>query len=96
VQDQDLFMAKLANEGYIPRQAVDWETVDLKRLVNMGLVPAAALEPAAVDHLFTELELLEIDLANRGLIPQQAVDWETLEMKRLVNMGLIPRQAIEG
>ena len=96
VPDEDLVMARLANQGYIPRAAVDWETVELKRLVNMGLVPAAALEPARPEPLFTELELLEIDLANRGLIPRQAVDWETVEMKRLVNMGLIPRQSLEG
>lgn len=96
MHDPDLIMAKLANEGYIPRAAVDWETVELKRLVNKGLVPAAALEPARVEPLFTENELLEIDLANRGLIPRQAVDWETVETKRLVNMGLIPRQALEG
>ena len=95
IYDQDLVMARLANQGYIPRAAVDWEAVELKRLVNMGLVPAAALESATPESLFTQVELLEIDLANRGIIPTQAVDWETIEMKRLVNMGLIPRQALE-
>jgi hypothetical protein len=48
-----------------------------------------------VEPLFTYEELVLIDLANRGLIPRQAVDWEMVELKRLVNQGLVPRQALE-
>jgi hypothetical protein len=47
-----------------------------------------------VEPLFTYEELVIIDLANRGLIPRQAVDWELVELKRLVNQGLVPRQAL--
>ena len=42
---------------------------ELENLVNRGLVPRQALEPART----TEREMLE-DLVNRGLVPRQALE----------------------
>lgn len=95
--ERERLMMRLANQGYIPREAVDWELIELKRLVNRGLVPAQALEPRIepVEPLYTERDRLMLDLVNRGLIPRQSIDWEEIELKRLVNLGLVPRQALD-
>jgi hypothetical protein len=92
----ELIMMDLANRGYIPKQAVDWRTIELKKLVAKGLVPEQALRStkAPVGALFSTEELVTIDLAKKGLIPMQTVDWDVVELKRLANLGLIPRQAV--
>ncbi len=36
-------MIELAQTGQIPMQAVDWDEVALKKLVNQGLIPREAL-----------------------------------------------------
>lgn len=93
---EELIMMDLANRGYIPEQAVDWSTIELKKLVARGLVPEQALRSsiAPAGALFSSEELATIDLANKGLIPMQTVDWDVVELKRLANQGLIPRQAV--
>jgi len=67
-----------------------------EQLVNQGLVPAQTLElyRPPVEPLFTKSELLMIELAESGQIPMPAVDWEEVQLKRLVNQGLIPREAL--
>lgn len=93
---EPLTLEQLANRGLIPAAAVPEPSV-LEQLVNRGLVPAQALEPAAqpVEPLFTEEEMATMTLANQGLIPHDSVDWEDVELRRLVNRGLIPRAAVE-
>jgi hypothetical protein len=95
ITPDERILMQLANQGYIPNEAVDWEDLQTKALVNEGLIPAQALQPAIEpgESPYTAEERLMMDLANRGLIPDQAVDWETIELKRLINQGLIPRQA---
>lgn len=92
---EEEIMVKLAAQGYIPMQAVDWDTIELKRAVAQGLVPEQALRPyiAPYEPLFTQEELATIELAEKGLIPWQTVDWEDVELRRLIDKGLIPRQA---
>ena len=90
-------LAELANRGYIPSAAVDWRQLKTEELVNQGLIPAQTLEPyiAAAEPLFSESELLTMEFARSRQIPVQAVDWQAVEMKKLVNEGFIPRQALE-
>lgn len=92
---EELALVQLANTGHIPLQAVDWDTIELKRAVAKGLVPLQALQKARTESepLFTAEELATIELAGRGLIPRQTVDWEAVELSRLANQGLIPRAA---
>ena len=95
--EREVLMMRLANQGYIPRQAVDWELMEMKQLVNLGLIPAQSLEPyvAPVEPLYTSQDRVMLDLVNRGLIPRESIDWEQIELRRLVNLGLIPRQALD-
>lgn len=98
LQSDQQILANLANLGHIPAAAVDWTLVRTEQLVNQGLIPAQTLQPyvAPVVPLFSEHETLMIELARSGQIPVQAVDWEDVEMKKLVNEGLIPREALNG
>ena len=91
----ELTETQLANQGLIPHAAVDSKRVELERLVNRGLIPPGALVPATTSaaSLFSPDERISIDLANRGLIPRQSVDWNAVELKRLANRGLIPVEA---
>lgn len=41
---EDLALIHAAQTGVIPMEAVDWDDVALKRLVNQGLIPRAALD----------------------------------------------------
>lgn len=94
--EEEQIMMELAAKGYIPMQAVDWEAMYLKEAVAQGYVPEQSLHPyfsEGSESLFTEEELATIELAEKGLIPMQSVDWEEVELKRLANQGLIPRQA---
>ena len=93
--DQEI-LAELASQGYIPAAAVDWRLLETEQLVNQGLIPAQTLQPyvAPTEPLFSESELLTMELARSGQIPMQAVDWEEVEMKKLVNEGFIPREAL--
>lgn len=95
VTAEETVLIRLAEAGIIPMAAVDWDTIELKKAVEKGLVPAQALQPAAVsvDPIYTSEELATIDAALRGLIPSQAVDWDLAELKRLISQGLIPRAA---
>ena len=94
-QDEQIMM-ELAAKGYIPIAAVDWEAMALKEAVAQGYVPEQALRPfysEGAEPLFTSEELATIELAEKGLIPMESVDWEEVELKRLANKGLIPYQA---
>ncbi len=95
-RSEQQILADLANQGYIPAAAVDWQLLKTERLVEQGLVPGEALEPASgpTDPLYTPDELLMIDLANTGQIPMEAVDWDEVALKKLVNQGLLPRAAL--
>lgn len=96
LRSEQRILADLANQGYIPSEAVDWRLHRTEQLVNQGLVPAETLEAnrSPVEPLFSESELLMIELAESGQIPMQAVDWGKVELKKLVNQGLIPRDAL--
>jgi hypothetical protein len=39
------YLKRLANQGYIPKEAVDQDLLRLERLVARGDIPAASLEP---------------------------------------------------
>ena len=68
----------------------------LREAVSQGYVPEQALRSyysAGVEPLFTQEELATIELAEKGLIPMESVNWEEVELKRLANKGLIPYQA---
>ena len=94
--EEEQIMMELAAKGYIPMAAVDWEAMALKEAVAQGYVPEQALRPyyfEGAEPLFTNEELATIELAEKGLIPMESVDWEAVELKRLANKGLIPRQA---
>ncbi|MGA7271122.1 MAG: hypothetical protein WB239_08625 [Acidimicrobiia bacterium] len=81
----------LANTGVIPRQAVDWDAVELERLIAQGIVPGSR-SPA---RSFTaDEEAATMDLANRGVIPREAVNRDDVELRRLVNQGVVPRKAL--
>lgn len=89
-------LAELANQGYIPAAAVDWELLRTERLVNQGQIPAQTLESygSPIEPLFSADERLMIELAQTGQIPMEAVDWGDVQLKKLVNQGLIPREAL--
>jgi hypothetical protein len=97
LRSEQRILADLAIAGYIPYEAVDWELLTTEDLVNQAQIPAQTLQPYSdpVDPLFTAEELRMIDLAATGQIPWEAVDWQTVETKRLVNRGLIPRAAAD-
>ena len=61
--DSEEFLNRLANQGYIPAEAVDQQRVQLERAVRSGQVPAAALDSRAS---------LVKRLANEGKIPRAA------------------------
>lgn len=85
-------LVRLANQGYIPAAAVNWELIDTKLLVNEGIVPAQTLEPytPALASLWTPQERALMDAVARGLVPEQALDHEAITTKQLINQGLIP------
>lgn len=95
LSSEETLTMRLANTGLIPMAAVDWETIELKRAVARGWVPEQALQPATpnIEPVFTSEELATIDLATRGLIPSQTVNWDDVALKQLVNRGLIPKAA---
>jgi hypothetical protein len=97
VRSEQQILADLARRGYIPMAAVDWELLKTEELVNQGLIPAQVLRPYVppVEPLFTAEEMASIELAQAGGIPMGSVDWDRVELKRLVNRGFIPRQTLE-
>ena len=85
---------RLANTGLVPMAAVDWETVGLKQAVAAGWVPEQALLAAAsAEPVFTDQQLATIDLATKGLIPAQTVNWDDVALKQLIRRGLVPLAA---
>ncbi|NIQ94041.1 MAG: hypothetical protein GWN87_07415, partial [Desulfuromonadales bacterium] len=44
-RSEQQILADLANQGYIPAAAVDWQLLKTERLVNQGQVPAQTLKP---------------------------------------------------
>ena len=89
-------LADLANQGYIPAAAVDWELLRTERLVNEGMIPGETFEPYSppVEPLYTAEELLTIKLARNGQIPMESLDWSEVQLKELVNQGMSPREAL--
>jgi len=94
--DQQI-LADLANQGYIPAAAVDWRLLKTEQLANQGLIPAQTLQPyaAPTQPVFSESELLMMELARSGQIPMQAVDWTRVKTEQLVNQGLIPALTLQ-
>ena len=75
-------------------RSVDSEAI-MRDLVNRGLIPSQALEPASLSR-----EAVTRDLVNRGLIPSQALEPASPSREAitrdLVNRGLIPKQTLNG
>ena len=101
LRSEQRILADLAALGYIPAQAVDRQTLRTEQLITQGLIPAQTLEPAGTaatvttpEPLFSEAERVLIRLATTGQIPMESVDWQEVELKRLVTQGLIPRAAL--
>ena len=90
----EAFLARLANQGYIPRKAVDQERLLLERLVASGDLPAAALEAGsgATTPPYTSGELRLIEAVGSGQVPREALGTDLLE--RLAADGGIPRAAV--
>lgn len=86
-------LVRLANQGYVPNEAIDWETINTKLLVNQGVVPAETLEPyaPAPAPLVTPAASALMDAVTKGIVPEQALDQELITTKQLINQGLIPR-----
>lgn len=95
VVDSDLIAGRLANQGLIPMEAVDWERVEMQRLANQGLIPKQALIPKTEEpeSLYTPEERAIMDAVRRGEIPKAVLDGEPFLTKRLINQGLLPKGA---
>ena len=83
------FLHRLAEQGYIPREAVDRELLLLEQAVASGDIPAATLEAptGGTGSLYNPTELLLIEAVASGQVPAQALDPELLE--RLHDEGTI-------
>lgn len=66
------FLQRLAEQGYIPRQAVDREQLLLERAVASGDIPAATLDAPARSSM-TPYERLLADAVASGHVPPQAL-----------------------
>lgn len=72
------FLQRLAEQGYIPRQAVDQELLLLERFVASGDIPAATLG-APGGTVYTPAELLLIEAVVSGQVPPEALGAELRE-----------------
>ena len=99
--EEEIDLMRLARAGYIPREAVDWELMELKELVLRGVIPAETLvtppRPLPVSaqrnpEIAEQRELLELYRANQ--IPREAVDWQLLELVDLVNLRHVPVESL--
>ena len=89
--DSQQFLSELANQGYIPSQAVDQTRLQLERAVGNGQVPAAALQASRpVAPLYSPTEAKLIEAVRGGHLPADVRDSRTLLLKRLANEGSIP------
>ena len=92
--DSQEFLNRLANQGYIPAQAVDQERLQLERAVRSGQVPVAALNSIRpVAPLYSPTETKLIESVRSGHVPADVLDSRALLLKRLANEGKIPRAA---
>ena len=98
--EEEIALVRLAEAGYIPMQAVDWELMELKGLVFKGYVPAESLIPQNWQRI--ELERL----VDRGYVPAESLQAvlppvkplhspAELELLRLVRAGHIPMEAVD-
>lgn len=94
--DDELALIRLAAVGYIPKEAVPWDTIEMKQLVARGLLPEAALRPDApvVEPVFTHDEMASLELISTGRIPKGSVDGEVMYLKQLISQGLVPREIL--
>lgn len=83
------FLVRLAEQGYIPHEAVDQELLLLEQAVAKGDIPAATLDAptGGTESLYNPAELLLIEAVASGQVPAQALDPELLE--RLPDEGTI-------
>jgi hypothetical protein len=92
VVDEDLALRRLVNQGLIPKQAL--ETIPPAESPER---PPIGRQPEEVAK--SEAQILQ-DLANRGLIPQQAVPRILSETERAIlvdaiNRGLVPKEVLD-
>lgn len=83
--DSQEFLHRLAEQGYIPPEAVDRELLLLERAVASGDIPAATLDAPAggTGSLYNPAELLLlIEAVVSGQVPAQALDPDLLERLR--------------
>lgn len=94
--EEEIDLMQLARAGYIPREAVDWELMELKGLVLRGVIPAETLErplpPVRSLHTTEELALLELVRTNQ--IPPQAIDVQRMDLIDLVARGHVPAESL--
>jgi hypothetical protein len=73
------FLQRLADQGYIPQQAVDRQLLLLERAVARGDIPAATLDVRADGPVFGPAELLLIEAVASRQVPVQALDADLRE-----------------
>jgi hypothetical protein len=69
------FLQRLAEQGYIPQQAVDRELLLLEQAIARGDIPAATLG-APGDTVYNPAELLLLEAVASGQVPPQALSNE--------------------
>jgi hypothetical protein len=94
--EEEIDLMQLARAGYIPREAVDWELMELKGLVLRGVIPAETLERPLppVRSLHTQEELALLELVRTNQIPPQAIDVQRMELIDLVARGHVPAESL--
>lgn len=76
------FLQRLAEQGYIPQQAVDRKLLLLERAVARGDIPAATLDAPTGGTVYSPAELPLIEAVTSGQVPVQALDAGLLERLR--------------
>ncbi len=91
----ELAVVRLVQQGVIPRETLEGEPFRTKALVNQGLIPRGAVEAGIplAGPLYCPEERALMRAVAAGLVPEEALDYERLSVKRLVNQGLVPRAA---
>jgi hypothetical protein len=75
------FLQRLAEQGYIPQQAVDRELLLLEQAIARGDIPAATLD-APGGTAYHPAELLLLEAVASGQVPPQALSNELRERER--------------
>jgi hypothetical protein len=89
-----LDLGALEEAGYTGRAgAATFGSTLNEQLVNSGVVPREALEPSAVEPLYSAQDRALMSAVAAGIVPDEVLDDEHFLIRRLANQGLIPREA---